>query len=139
MSRTDGQISGMAGEFLAVGKLFKLGLQASVTLGNAKSIDIFAYNVNTKKNFNIQVKTCRKKNCFPIKVEDVEKEHIYIFIFLNDINVSENYYIVDGKTLLNNVNEYWGSSYKGAKPSTIPGINYGPLKMFENNWDLFLK
>jgi len=49
--RTDGQLSGMAGEFLTVGKLFKKGYQASVTLGNAKAVDVFVYNPETNKSF----------------------------------------------------------------------------------------
>ena len=65
MERIDSQMSGMAGEFLTVGKLFKRGIQASLTLGNAKSIDIFALNPRNGKNFNIQVKSLRKKKLFP--------------------------------------------------------------------------
>ena len=41
------QITSMAGEFLTVGKLFKRGYQVSVTLGNAKAIDIFTFNPKT--------------------------------------------------------------------------------------------
>ncbi len=38
--RPDQQLTGMAGEFLTVGKLFKRGYQVSVTFGNAKGIDV---------------------------------------------------------------------------------------------------
>ena len=77
---TDKQISGMAGEFLTAGKLFKLGLQAAVTLGNAKSVDILAYNPQNTKNYNVQVKTNREKNCFLISKENVFSEQIYVLI-----------------------------------------------------------
>ena len=33
----------MAGEFLVLGKLIKLGYQASITFENAKAVDIFVY------------------------------------------------------------------------------------------------
>ena len=36
-----GHITGMAGEFFVMEKLFRLGHEASLTLGNAKAIDIF--------------------------------------------------------------------------------------------------
>ncbi len=62
--RMDSQISGMAGEFLVAGKLFKRGFQVSVTMGNAKAIDLFVYNPKTTRTFNVQVKTLRYKNCF---------------------------------------------------------------------------
>ena len=42
--RADGQKSGLAGEFFAATELLKRGLQTSLTLGNAKSIDLFAIN-----------------------------------------------------------------------------------------------
>jgi hypothetical protein len=42
--RVDGQITGMAGEFLVAGKLFKRRMQVSVTMGNAKAIDLFVHN-----------------------------------------------------------------------------------------------
>jgi transposase-like protein len=133
------QISGMAGEFLTVGKLFKLGLQASVTLGNAKSVDVLAFNPRTRRSFNVQVKTCRQKNCFPIKKENIARDDIYVFVFLNEMDEQENFYILEGKEILRNIDKYFGSSYKRSRPSSMPGINYGPLKEFENNWDIFTK
>ena len=42
--RSDGQKSGLAGEFFVAAELLKRGLQTSLTLGNAKSIDLFAIN-----------------------------------------------------------------------------------------------
>lgn len=138
MKKVNGQITGMAGEFLTVGKLFKLGLQASVTLGNAKSVDILAYNLDTKRNFTIQVKTCRRKYCFPMKKENVNEYDIYVFVFLNEMKEKENFYIIPGKDLLNNIHKFWGASYKQGTESPIPGINYGPLKEYEDNWGLFL-
>jgi hypothetical protein len=41
--RADSQLSSMAGEFLTAGKLFKKGYQVSLTLGNAKAVDLFVY------------------------------------------------------------------------------------------------
>jgi len=100
MERIDSQITSMAGEFLTVGKLFKRGLQASLTLGNAKSIDVFAFNPKSQTNFNIQVKSLRKKNCFLIKKEAIIPEHIYIFIVLNNPEEDEDFYIVKGSEIL---------------------------------------
>ena len=89
--KTDGQLTGMAGEFLTVGKLFKRGYQASVTLGNAKSVDVFVYNTETNKSFNVQVKTLRKKNCFLIRKESIIPDHIYVFIILNNWDEEEHF------------------------------------------------
>lgn len=128
----------MAGEFLTVEKLFKLGLQASVTFGNAKSIDVLAYNPENNKSFAVQVKTLRKKNCFLLKKENIHPEHVFEFIFLNDFEKNETYFIVEGKDILQNINKFYGSSYKKLdNPSKMPAINYGSLKEYQDNWAVF--
>lgn len=139
MKRKDSQMSGMAGEFLVVGKLFKRGLQAAVTFGNAKTLDVLAYNPDIDKSFAIQVKTVREKNCFPIKKSDVHSEHLYIFVILNKFTADEEYYIVKGSDILKDVDAFFGSSYRNGKTSNMPAINYGPLKPYKDNWALFDK
>ena len=39
-TRRDGHATGMAGEFFVMEKLFRLGHEPALTLGNAKSIDV---------------------------------------------------------------------------------------------------
>ncbi|HBE77679.1 MAG TPA: hypothetical protein DDW65_07810 [Firmicutes bacterium] len=137
MNNIDPQITGMAGEFLTVGKLFKKGLQASVTFGNAKAVDVLAYNPVNNKNYNVQVKTLRKKNCFLIKKENIISDHIYVFIILNDFERDEDYYIINGSDILKDPNAFFGSSYAHEVPSSMPAINLGPLKDYKDNWRLF--
>ena len=137
MRATDKQITGMAGEFLTAGKLFKLGLQAAVTLGNAKSIDILAFNPKKEKNYNVQVKTNRAKNCFLIDKENIRKDDIYVFVLLNENDKQEDFFIIKGESLLNNIDHFWGSSYKPGKQTKMPAINYGPLAKYKDNWKLF--
>jgi hypothetical protein len=133
----DTQLTGMSGEFLTIGKLFKKGLQPSVTFGNAKAIDILVYNPKNNKNYNVQVKTLRKKNCFPLKRENIDQNHIYIFIILNDFNNNEDYFILKGDIILKDIDKFFGSSYKNEKPSIIPAINYGPLQEYKDKWEIF--
>ncbi len=49
--------SGLAGEFFVLAELLKRGYQASFTLGNAKTVDIFSSDHKTGKTVRIQVKT----------------------------------------------------------------------------------
>lgn len=134
----DRQLSGMAGEFLTVGKLFKLGCQASVTMGNAKSIDVLAYNPRNEKSYCVQVKTLRHYNCFPMKRESIIEEHIYVFIILNKFEQQEEYYILSGKVIKQDNDRFFGSSYKEPnKASKMPAINYGPLRKYKDNWQIF--
>ncbi len=137
MPRRESQPSAMAGEFLVVGKLFKKGLQAAITFGNEKSIDILAYNPKNKKNYNVQVKTLREMNCYPIKRERIEPEHVYIFVMLNSFDAQESFFILKGSDIQGNIDKFFGSSYKNAKPSKVPAINCGSLKDYKNNWGVF--
>jgi len=137
--RTDGQITGMAGEFLVAGKLFKRKLLVSVTMGNAKAIDLFVHNPKTNKTFAVQVKTLRGKNCFPIRKEKIIPNYTYVFVILNHDEQDEEYFIIPGKMILKDINLFFGTSYRKEKPSIFPAINYGPLKPFRDNWSLFEK
>jgi hypothetical protein len=136
-TRADSQTSGMAGEFLVAGKLFKRGLQVSVTVGNAKSIDLLVYNPKTERSYTVQVKTVRCKNCFPMRRENVGANHIYIFVVLNKEDQNEDFFILPGKTIVENIDHFFGTCYTREAPSTFPGINYGPLKDYKDNWTLF--
>lgn len=139
-SRADGQLSGMAGEFLTLGKLFKRGYQASVTLGNAKAVDLFVYNSNTDRQFSVQVKTLRQRNCFPMRRESIKRDHIYVFVILYDWEKPEEFFIIQGGELLDDIDKFFGSSYRDpAKPSNMPAINYGPLVPYKDNWKVFDK
>jgi hypothetical protein len=136
----DQQLTGMAGEFLTVGKLFKRGYQASVTFGNAKAIDVLVYNPENDKSYAVQVKTIRQKNCFLIKKENIKPDHIYVFIILHDFEQSEEYFIIPGVEILENIETFFGSSYRNPdKPSNMPAVNYGPLAKYKNNWQVFEK
>lgn len=135
--KADTQLTGMAGEFLVVGKLFKRGYQASITFGNAKAIDVFVFNPENNKTYNVQVKTLRKKNCFLLKKENITKDHVYIFVFLNDFKDKEEFFILKGYEILSDPNKFFGSSYQSKKKSKMPAINYGPLKTFQDRWSVF--
>ena len=96
----------LAGEFLVLGQLIKRGCLASVTLGNAKSVDILVYNPRTLRNFSVQVKALRKRNAFPLKRERVIRDHIYVFVILGQRDEAEKFYIVRGDKLLQDVNHF---------------------------------
>jgi hypothetical protein len=129
----DKNLIGMAGEFLVAGQLFKRGYLASVTLGNAKTIDILVHNPRTRHNFNVQVKTSQgQQGGFFFKRENVRPSDIYVFVILNGPSEHENYFLVKGETILNDINTFFGE-----KPSKVSGIAYKSLCGFEDKWKLF--
>ena len=126
----DNQITCGAGEFLAVGKLFKKGLQVTFTVGNAKSIDIFAHNPTNEKTYTVQVKTEKKsKKDFFLKEEDIKDNHIYIFVALNDFENNEDYFIIKGSEMRKDVKKFFGPKKSAVRHSS--------LNDYKDNWKVF--
>jgi len=137
-AKPDLQVTQMAGEFLTAGELFKRGFQVAVTLGNAKAIDLFAENPRTGKTHTVQVKTQRDKNNFPLHKGNIRADCIYVFVRLNAIGKKEEFFIVQGREILHNIDRFYGASYRNPdKISKRPGINYGPLDSYKDNWQVF--
>jgi hypothetical protein len=131
--RADGQVTGLAGELFVAAELLKRGLQTSVTFGNAKAIDLLAYNPETDRSFTVQVKSVRKRNAFPISHERVEAKHTYVFVILNKPGVAVQYFVVPGSALANEPERFtkWFIDPK------FPGIPPTALEPFENAWQIF--
>jgi len=131
--RADGQKSGLSGELFVAAELLKRDLQVSLTLGNAKSIDLFAINENGTP-FTIQVKTLRAKNYFLINLDRVEEACYYVFVVLNKRDMPPDYYIVPGCDLRNDPKKFgkWFADYK-----KMPGIHPKDLTDYHNKWEVF--
>ena len=133
--RVDGQVTGLSGELFVAAELLKRGIQTSVTFGNAKSIDLLAYNQKTKAKFSIQVKSLRSINYFLIDPKKVETEHIYVFVLLGKEESPVRYFIVPG-AILKLESERFGKPFNVPK---MPGIHPKLLAQegFEGNWAVF--
>lgn len=131
--RADGQMTGLAGELFVAAELLKRGLQTSVTFGNAKAIDLLAFNPTTGRTFTIQVKALRKRTFFPISHARVDPQHVYVFALLNKPGEQVNYFIVPGADLLNQP-ERFGKWFLDPK---FPGIYPTALNDFSERWQIF--
>lgn len=131
--RADGQVTGLAGEFFVAGELLKRGLQTSITFGNAKAIDIFAYSEPSGVTYTVQVKALRQRNYFPIKRSVIEARHVYVFVILNKPGDAVDYFIVDGGTLISADGELG----KYLDDPKFPGIGWRSLEPFRDNWQIF--
>jgi len=133
--RVDGQITGLAGELFVAAELLKRGLQTSITFGNAKAVDILAYNDETKRAFTIQVKALRKPNFFIINHAKVKAQHIYVFALLNKPGEAVEYFIVPGSVLVAEPERFT----KSFLDSKMPSIHSKTLRAegFHNAWHVF--
>lgn len=132
--RVDGQMTGLAGELFVAAELLKRGLQTSVTFGNAKSIDLLAFNPQIEESFTVQVKAIRKKNVFPIGHKSVNPLHV--FVILNGSEEPVQYFVVPGSVLAQQPERFVLRWFTDTK---FPGINWRILQKegFENAWHVF--
>jgi hypothetical protein len=121
----------LAGEFLVAGELARRGYPVSLTMGNAKSVDI--YVESQKGVLKIDAKAGRAKGNWPISKEQVEQGVFYIFVHLGTAKQIENnanpeYFIVTGREIQNrNLIDTW---------KTRQGIRYSALAddRYKENW-----
>ena len=131
--KVESQLTGISGEFFVAAELAKRNFQVSLTLGNAKSIDLYATNQITKKIFEIEVKTLRKKpNCFTLNPKRISPEKIFVFVYLNDKDTPPEYHIVTGMELEKDISKFYGASLGTSRET----VNHGPLKMYKNRWEI---
>ncbi|MBN1393678.1 MAG: hypothetical protein JW959_01415 [Pirellulales bacterium] len=133
--QSDTQKSGLAGEFFVAAELFKRNFQVSLTLGNAKSIDLFALSDRENKTYKIQVKTLRKPNCFPMQIQNVIQDHYYVFVLLNSPDKPVEYFMLSGKEIIANEKTLYCNG-NGREPRVA--VKMGPLRArYKDRWDLF--
>ncbi len=132
----DKNTSSLAGEFLVAGELSRRGYLVAITMGNAKSIDIFANTLNGER-IAIDVKASRYKTSWPIAKVDESLYYIFVYLFPQDklriegiigTNTSPEYYIVPGQDIIKeNLINPWKS---------MPGIKYSSLQKYKERWGI---
>ena len=88
----------MAGEFYVMERLFRLGHEPALTLGNAKSIDII---VRTKAGGlrTVSVKAAQGGGKWPVGKQDLSREKDLVFVFLlyrkfNDVTTDPDVWVM---------------------------------------------
>jgi len=65
------------------------------------------------------------------------RDHVYVFVILNSPTRNEDFYIVPPNLILDDVDHFFGSSYRRDTPSSMPAINLGPLAPYRDKWQVF--
>jgi len=131
--RRDSQKSGLAGEFFVAAELLKRELQVSLTLGNAKAIDLFAHSEATGKSYQVQVKTLRSSNCYLLRVQDVSPNYVYVFVVLHKPGQPVEFFLLTGQEIIENEGALYGG---GNGRHTMSGILMRPLRPYKDRWHL---
>lgn len=102
-TRTTGYQTGMASEFLVMSMLYRLGLNAHLTLGNNKRVDIVVETYDDKA-VTIDVKSVRGYDSIPAgNVIAKDNHYVVAVVYKNrfgDVNVLPDFYIVPSKVIV---------------------------------------
>ncbi len=93
----------LAAEFFVLSMLHRLGMDASLTLGNKKSVDIVVVR-DSGKVVTIDVKGLAGTTSWPVdNVKKIAKEHFFVFVSylgkINDCSASAEVYVVPSQKL----------------------------------------
>ena len=91
--------SHLAGEFLVAGELSRRGYPVSITMGNAKAVDIYADTVVGV--IRVEVKAGRAKGNWPIAKNSINRDVYYIFVYLQkSYTKAPEYFVISGKEIV---------------------------------------
>ena len=120
--------TGIASEYLILSKLFRLDLEAYVSQGNKKSVDIRVILENGK-TISIDVKSVRGYSSLVVNNVRFKNNHIVVFVIYNakfdDLNTEPEIFVVPSFEITN-ITETYGVEKRVLK---------GKLKEFKNRWD----
>ncbi|OFX17027.1 MAG: hypothetical protein A2033_04730 [Bacteroidetes bacterium GWA2_31_9] len=124
--QTEKNNSHLAGEYFVAAELYRRGFSVGMTIGNAKSIDLFANK--DSKTISVQVKAIKNKNSvgWPMTKGVFIDGVVYVFVNLNDFGKPE-YYILTAKEAKEKFKQY----------KTRGIITLTPLKteQYQERWD----
>ena len=136
-TKNKGFDTGIASEYLVLSMLYRLGIDAYMTLGNKKSVDIWIKN-DDGVDISIDVKSVRAFDSVPVRNVVAKDNHYVIFVIYNnkfeDILTLPNFYIVPSEYVVRNRTEFDLKS--GGKTYNIFKKN---IKDYINRWDLLKK
>ncbi len=125
--RANSYNTGMASEYLILYKLYRLGLDAYMSLGNKKSVDIIIHK--EENTLTIDVKSVRDYSSIPVNNVKPKKNHFIIAVVYNqkfeNIEIEPDIYIIPSFEI-DEIKKSWGEQHRLMKTS---------LEKYKNKWD----
>ncbi len=130
----------MAGEFAVMEKLFRLGHEASLTFGNAKTVDIFTKSPSGKM-YQVSVKSIRGGGKWGIGAGDYAREASLIFVLLyysrfGDLKTHPGFWVIRADVAVQIKRPWLGGAfaiYCGNKAEWLA------LEPYKDAWHLYFK
>ena len=138
-TKNKGFDTGIASEYLVLSMLYRLGIDAYMTLGNKKSVDIWIRN-DDDFAIEIDVKSVREYDSIPVGNVEAKDNRYIVFVIYNkkfdfkDVPTPPEFYIVPSKYVVENRTKYDLKS--GGERFNIFKKD---IKDYINRWDLLKK
>lgn len=140
-------LTGVSGEYFVAAELSRQGYIASITLRNTRGVDILVSNSEATKSAAIQVKThngSTRSWILSSKSEQVDpkKNFFYVFVNLNGIEKSPDYFVVPSKVVSDYITEGHQNWLKtpGKKGQAHNDSNMRKFSLMDDkylrNWDI---
>lgn len=129
----------LAGEYGVCSELSKRGYDVSLTMGNAKSVDVFVFKQDNVCR-RIEVKTSRSTKFvtgFFRKYHDISQGHhpdIWILVHIDKNNLS-HYYILTHQEMGDVQMHRNGQTQWQHNPNGVDNVFLKHILPYENNWD----
>ena len=136
-TKNKGFETGIASEYLVLSMQYRLGIDAYMTLGNKKSVDIWIKN-DDGSDISIDVKSVRAFDSVPVDNVVAKDNHYVLFVIyknkFEDVLTLPEFYIVPSKYVVENRTKY---DLKGGGERF--NIFKKDIKDYINRWDLLKK
>lgn len=120
--------TGLSGEYFVAAELYRRGWSVGMTIGNAKSVDLFAEKNDIRIAVQVKAIYKRKNVGWPIMKDKVRIDCFYIFVNLNaDTMEHPDYFICTSKEAKSKVKQY--------ETRGIIDLTTLNTKDFKNNWE----
>ncbi len=105
-STTDRNCTHLAGEYFVAAELSKRGYAVGITMGNAKAIDLFAEKGTKTVNVQVKALTSKKNSGWPMMLDRVIPNVMYVLVCLNACGTSPAYFILTSEEAKLKVKQY---------------------------------
>lgn len=117
--------TGVAAEYFVLSQLYRLGVEAYVSQGNKKAIDIRIV-LDSGKAISVDVKSVRGYSSLVVNNVEHKKNHFLIFVIYNNkfenINVFPDVFIVPSIELPD-ITKHWKQQKRVMKTELAPYLN----------------
>ncbi len=119
--------TGLSGEYFVAAELYRRGWSVGLTIGNAKSVDLFAEKQDNLIAVQVKAIYKRKNVGWPLMTHQIKDDCFYIFVNLNADKMDHpDFFIATSEEVKERIKQY--------KSRGIVDLTSLNSNQFKNNW-----